>query len=196
MTTAEMVDTWLPGEIRLAAVVMRLADGTTMEITDARVMILAVRPGHDIRTINILWARIVPLGGGLDGPHLHESRWQLTHAGGGQPVDDRGPVLVHLRDLLGHYQPLDPAYNSLEHLADEAVATVVRRDQWQAAHRPAGLAEAAIATERAAAEAATLRGHRDQLIREHLSAGVSAQDVAATSGLKVARIYQIRDGHR
>lgn len=193
---AEMVDTWQPGEIRLATLVMRLADGTELQITDARVMILAVRPGHDIRTIRILWARMVPLGGNLDGPHIHEARWQLTYAGGGQPAGGRDPVLVHLRGLVGHYRPRDPEYNSLEILADEAIATVVRREQWRAEHRPNDLAEAAIAAERADAEADAARGHRDLLIRARLDDGLAAQDVATTTGLRVTRIYQIRDGRR
>lgn len=196
MTSTEtpMVDTWQPGELRRGRLLLRLSDGTEEQIT-ATVMILDVRPGHDIRTVRILWAQWVPLTDTIEGPHVHDARWQLTDAGTGDPAE-AGPMTVYLRGIEGHYEPRDPAYNSLEILRDGAIATVARREEHRAAHRPAEVGEAATAAERAEAEAEAARAHRDRLIRDALAGGMSAIDLATTTGLRRARIYQIRDGHR
>jgi hypothetical protein len=46
------------------------------------------------------------------------------------------------------------------------------------------------------AQLADLGKRRDELIRQGLTAGISAMHLAADAQLSLARIYQIRDGRR
>lgn len=72
---------------------------------------------------------------------------------------------------------LDAAEPSRGRLLDQIAAA---RDDYEGAY---GLMEAA-------------RDRRDRLIRDAMQDRVSPQDIADASGLKVARVYQIRDGRR
>lgn len=60
----------------------------------------------------------------------------------------------------------------------------------------AELAEAAIACESARRAKAKADAYRDQLVRRLMHTGIPRGRIVEASGLKIARLYQIRDDHR